>query len=240
IGDVNNTVKANALSVVKRGSGQVLDLVIDDRHVSTGETFEVPVFAGTSITLEGMQFTFDLDAGLDVVEVKGGTMDVTADNFGWLNDHTLSSSWNKAEGIVADATSPLFTLVLHAGNTTKLSQAIRIISSPTAPEAYSSDDNILDLGLTFRGADIYAFELLQNEPNPFSSNTQIGYVIPANGEVTLTMFDIAGRQLYNETVNGVTGLNKIEITKEQIGAQGLVYYQVQFQGFTATKKMMIL
>ena len=98
----------------------------------------------------------------------------------------------------------------------------------------------MDLGLKFRGADIYSFELLQNEPNPFNGNTQIGYVIPANGEVTLTLFDVAGKQLYNETVLGVKGLNKIEINKEQVGAQGLVYYQVQFQGFTATKKMLIL
>jgi large repetitive protein len=240
VGDVNNTVKANALSVVVRGSGKVLDLVIDDRQVSNGETFEVPVYAGMSDNLEGMQFTFDLNAGLEVIDVKGGTMDVTSENFGWLDNHTLSSSWNKAEGINVDQTTPLFTLVLRAGNDTRLSQSIKIISSPTSPEAYSSDNTILDLGLKFRGADIYSFELLQNEPNPFSGKTQIGYVIPSNGEVTLTLFDLAGRQLYNETVNGVKGLNKIEISKEQIGAQGLVYYQVQFQGFTATKKMMIL
>ncbi|MEP6794411.1 MAG: HYR domain-containing protein [Saprospiraceae bacterium] len=240
VGDVNNTVKANAQTLVTRGSGETLDLIIDDRQVSDGETIEVPVYPGATWNLEGMQFTFDLNAGLEVVEVKGGTMDVTSENFGWIDSHTLSSSWNKAEGINVDITTPLFTLVLHAGNDTRLSQSIKITSSPTSPEAYSSDNTILDLGLKFRGADIYSFELLQNEPNPFSGNTQIGYVIPANGEVTLTLFDLAGRQLYNETVNGIKGLNKIEISKEQIGAQGLVYYQVQFQGFTATKKMMIL
>ncbi|HZV72070.1 MAG TPA: HYR domain-containing protein [Saprospiraceae bacterium] len=240
IGDVNNTVKANAQTVVVRGAGDLLQLVIDDRQAATGETFEVPVYAGTSNNLEGMQFTLDLDGGLEVIDVKAGILDVTSDNFGWLDNHKLSSSWNKAEGTVVDPASPLFTLVLHALNTARLSQSISITSTPTTPEAYSSDNEIMDLGLKFRGADIYSFELLQNEPNPFNGTTQIGYVIPTNGEVTLTLFDVAGKQLYNETVLGVKGLNKIEINKEQIGAQGLVYYQVQFQGFTATKKMLIL
>ncbi|MEP6647762.1 MAG: HYR domain-containing protein, partial [Saprospiraceae bacterium] len=240
IGDVNNTVKANAQTVLPRGSGEVLHLMIDDIQVSSGETVEVPVYAGTAFNLEGMQFTFDLDAGLELTDVKAGEMDVTADNFAWLDNRRLSSSWNKAEGIEVDPAKPLFTLILHAGSATRLSQSITIVSTPTSPEAYKADNSILDLGLTFRGADNYAFALLQNEPNPFSSNTKIGYVIPSNGEVTLTLFDIAGRQIYTETVTGVKGLNKIEINKEQIKAQGLVYYQVQFQGFTATKKMMIL
>ncbi len=240
IGDVNNTVKANAQTLVTRGSGQVLDLVMDDRQVASGETFEVPVYAGSTHNIEGIQFTFDMNSGLQVVDMKPGSMDVTAENFAWLGNRTLSSSWNKAEGLRIDPKLPLFTLVLHAGNDVKLSQSISIISSPTPPEVYTTDLGTMDLGLNFRGADIYSFELLQNEPNPFTGVTQIGYIIPANGEVNLKIFDLAGRQLFDETVLGVKGLNKVEITKEQIGAQGLLYYQVQFQGYTATKKMMIL
>ena len=240
IGDVNNTVKANALTVVTRGSGETLDLEMDDRQVSSGETFEVPVFAGGTHHLEGIQFTFDMSAGLEVVNVKPGTMDVSAENFGWLGNRTLSSSWNKAEGLNVDSQQPLFTLVLHAGNAARLSESISIVSLPTAPEVYTTDAGTMGLGLTFRGSGLYSFELLQNEPNPFTGVTQIGYILPQNGEVTLKLFDLAGRQLLNETILGVKGLNKVEVNKEQIGAQGLLYYQVQFQGYTATKKMLIL
>ncbi len=98
-----------------------------------------------------------------------------------------------------------------------------------------------DLSLNFRGAeDRFDFELLQNEPNPFTNTTQIGYVIPQSGEVTLTLFDLTGKQLLSQTLSGVKGLNKVELTKDQIGAQGMIYYQIQFQGYTATKKMLIL
>ncbi len=176
-----------------------------------------------------------------MVDVKSGMMDVTEDNFGWLNNRTITSSWNKAEGLTVDETQVLFTLVLKAGTTTKLSEAISLLSDPTVAEAYNTDSDIMDLALTFRGSeDRFDFELLQNEPNPFISTTQIGYVIPQSGEVTLTLFDLTGKQILVQKVNGVKGLNKVELSKDDIGAQGMIYYQVQFQGYTATKKMLIL
>ncbi len=188
-----------------------------------------------------MQFTFDLGQGLELVGVNAGSLDVTEDNFGWLQNRFLTSSWNRAEGAQVDASKALFTLVLRASSATQLSEAVSIKSNPTQAEAYTTEDEIMDLGLTFRGAeDRYDFELLQNEPNPFTNATQIGYILPQSGQVTLTLFDLTGKQLISQTLTGVKGLNKVELTKDQIGAQGMIYYQVQFQGYTATKKMLIL
>jgi hypothetical protein len=191
--------------------------------------------------LEGIQFSFNLDAGLQLASVKPGLLDVTADNFAWLNNRTLTSSWNKASGIVMKESEPLFTLVVSASEAVRLSDNIKVTVAPTQPEAYTVESETMDLSLTFRGVeDALSFELLQNEPNPFTNTTQIGFIIPGNGPVTLTMFDVAGRQLVNQTIAGVKGLNKIDISKDQINAEGMIYYQIQFQGFTATKKMLIL
>ena len=241
IGDVNNTVKANVNSIITRGSGDVLDLVVDDRTIASGQTVEIPVYANQDGTFEGLQFSFDLAAGLEFVDVKAGLLDVTADNFGWINNSIITSSWNKAQGVKLDQSQPLFTLLLKANQMITLSEAITLVTAPTHPEAYTVGSDILDLGLSFRGSEtVYTFELLQNEPNPFNGSTQIGYVIPENGQVILTLFDLTGRELYKQTVLGNKGLNTVEVQKDQIGAQGVVYYQVQFQGYTATKKMLIL
>jgi hypothetical protein len=122
-----------------------------------------------------------------------------------------------------------------------LSEAITLVSAPTSGEAYTLDNSILDVALSFRGLEVpYTFELLQNEPNPFNGSTQIGYVLPESGQVTLTLFDLTGRELFKQDLNGVKGLNKVDVNKDQVGAQGVVYYQIQFQGYTATKKMLIL
>ncbi|HEX5112477.1 MAG TPA: T9SS type A sorting domain-containing protein, partial [Saprospiraceae bacterium] len=192
-------------------------------------------------SIEGLQFSFDLTAGLEFVDVKAGILDVNLDNFGWINNKIITSSWNKAQGVELSKDQPLFTLLVSTDHSVRLSEAISMVSNPTHPEAYTTESDIMDLGLSFRGTEnAYAFELLQNEPNPFNGATQIGYVIPESGSVILTLFDVTGKELFRQTLNGTKGLNKVDVTKDQIGAQGIVYYQVQFKGYTATKKMLIL
>jgi hypothetical protein len=202
---------------------------------------EVPVYALHEEAIAGLQFSMNMLSGLQLADVRPGQLNVTGDNFGWLNNRTLTASWSSAEAINVSNDQPLFTIVMQSNQALRLSEAIEMVAAPTQGEAYTATDDILDLNLTFRGAEeVFNFELLQNEPNPFTGRTEIGFVIPQSGEVILTMFDLTGKQLLNETIQGVKGLNKIEVTRDQIGAQGMVYYQVQFQGFTATKKMLIL
>jgi len=43
-------------------------------------------------------------------------------------------------------------------------------------------------------------ELYQNYPNPFNPTTTISYQLPFRGQVTLTVFDLAGRKI-SELVN---------------------------------------
>ena len=62
IGDVNNTVKANAMIVLPRGSGEVLDMVIDDRKVVSWRNFRSSCICCIVSSIEGIQFTFDLNA----------------------------------------------------------------------------------------------------------------------------------------------------------------------------------
>ena len=241
IGDVNNTVKANAQSISPRGSGDKLNLVIDDTKVEAGTSIEIPVYAGSAYSIEGMQFSLDVDHSLTLRNVIAGQMDVTNENFAFLNNEILTSSWNTAEGLYVNDAQPLFTLVMDVSESVRLSEVMSIAIDPTYPEAYSTNNDILGLKLSFRGAEnLVSFELLQNEPNPFSNKTSIGFTLPANGQATLTVFDLAGRELLNVPVAGLKGLNKVEISRSQLGAQGMMYYQVQFEGYTATKKMLIL
>ncbi len=52
----------------------------------------------------------------------------------------------------------------------RLSEVLTIANAPTQSEAYRVNSDILGLKLSFRGAEnAVAFELLQNEPNPFSN-----------------------------------------------------------------------
>ena len=84
------------------------------------------------------------------------------------------------------------------------------------------------------------FALYQNYPNPFNPVTIIKYEIPKNSNVKLEIFDVLGRKvttLVNEEKQA--GRYKEEFDASVL-ASGIYYYRIVAEGFTSTKKMMLL
>lgn len=84
------------------------------------------------------------------------------------------------------------------------------------------------------------FMLYQNEPNPFDGSTVISYDLPSAQHVTLSVFDITGRMLLTRQQESGKGRNAFHIQADEINATGVLYYQVEANGFSATKKMLIV
>lgn len=57
----------------------------------------------------------------------------------------------------------------------------------------------------------YDYELSQNNPNPFFSATELSFVAPKDGDVILTVTDMMGQTIFNETHHIVSGNNKISL-----------------------------
>jgi flagellar hook assembly protein FlgD len=84
------------------------------------------------------------------------------------------------------------------------------------------------------------FSLLQNVPNPFSKTTSIDYAIPAEQQVTITLYDESGR-LIRELVNGTQAAGNHSVSFEQDNLQAGVYlYQMKAGEFVKTRRMLIL
>jgi hypothetical protein len=84
------------------------------------------------------------------------------------------------------------------------------------------------------------FSLMQNVPNPFSKTTSIDYAIPAEQQVTITLYDESGR-LIRELVNGTQAVGNHTVSFEQDNLQAGVYlYQMKAGEFVKTRRMLIL
>jgi len=85
-----------------------------------------------------------------------------------------------------------------------------------------------------------AYALHQNYPNPFNPNTTISYDIKEAGIVTLTIFDILGREVVT-LVNTLQqqGFYSVEYDASKL-TSGIYFYQLTVNDFVDLKKMVLL
>jgi hypothetical protein len=89
------------------------------------------------------------------------------------------------------------------------------------------------------------YTLHQNYPNPFNPVTTLRYSLPFYDHVTLTIYDLSGREI-NQIVNtsqpaGFQSVvwNATDYFGRSVGA-GVYLYQIQAGDFKDTKKMVLL
>jgi hypothetical protein len=235
VGDLNNTVVANATQVVIRNGNGTLTLLTDDREVSQGETIEVTFATKEAVSLLGYQFTMRAN-GLEFVDVKSESNNITAEHIG-LIDGQITTSWHHINAPQVSAEEGLFTFEFVATQSGQLSQMLDINSSITAAEAYNASSELLDVALEFRGNTEADFALYQNEPNPFNGVTVIGFDLPHAGLAVLNIYDIDGRLVKRISDNFNAGYNQFEIKRKELGANGAYYYRLISGEYAASKKM---
>ncbi len=85
-----------------------------------------------------------------------------------------------------------------------------------------------------------SFALYQNYPNPFNPSTAIDYQIPVAGFVTLTVYDILGREVAT-LVNEVKEPGSYRVQFDgSARASGTYFYRIQAGQFTSTKRLVLL
>jgi hypothetical protein len=84
------------------------------------------------------------------------------------------------------------------------------------------------------------FQLLQNYPNPFNPSTVIRYRTLAEGQVTLSVFDVTGRCIKTLVKQFMTQ-GEHEVTFDATGlADGVYFYRLDAGAFSAVKKMSLV
>jgi len=97
-----------------------------------------------------------------------------------------------------------------------------------------TDLNRQNIQLDGRGA-----YLEQNQPNPFGSNTLIGYNVPADAaNAVLNIFDVNGQLIHSESITNM-GKGQIQIKAGTIAAGTYSYSLVVNGNIVDTKRMVI-
>lgn len=238
VGDVNNTAIANALMASEERTTGTFLFDVEDRDVKAGEVFEVKFKATEKAA--GYQFTLNYN-DLELTDVVPGP-GMKADNFATFPaENALTTSFNGVQ-------QAEFTLKFKAKKAGELSKMIGVSSRITKAESYQVDETAnqqirrSDVALRFNGKggstiSGVGFELYQNQPNPFVNRTLVGFHLPEASAATLSVFDQAGRLIYQQKGDFPKGYNTIPLEKALLNTAGVLYYTLEAANNSASKTM---
>ncbi|MEN0004699.1 MAG: T9SS type A sorting domain-containing protein, partial [Bacteroidota bacterium] len=237
IGDVSGDAQPNSLQSIENRSIGEWGIEVADEKVEVGQV-RVPFRASDLANLQSYQFTLQV-ANAQIVEVEYGS--AGADHFGmrYIDEGVMTISWDERSALSTDEV--LFTLVIQVEQAGRLSQMLQVSSRYTKAEAYDRVDQQRDIRLRFGESQLQkVYELHQNRPNPFQDRTVISFELPEQMEATIKIRDVQGRLLHLIRGAYAKGYNEISLKAADVRAKGVLYYALETEDFTATKRMMVL
>ena len=244
VGDVNGSVTANVTSQESEPrSDEYWTLSILDRAVQVGELVSVDINAVDTGIIYGWQYSLSSDK-LNLVKVESGIAQLTSQNI--YDDHrgNINVSYAKGDGHQINAGDRLYTITFQATAAGQLSEMLSLTSKGMKAEAYNENLDVTDIYIRWEGTQTQpaterAFSVEQNEPNPWVDMTSIQYYLPSEGEVTFTVRDVAGRELYRKTTYKLAGQQSEKLSGANLTSKGVLFYELQFEDKVITKKMIL-
>ena len=246
IGDVNDNAVVNLTGTPEERSGKTLSFNVADAKYTSGETVKVTLKASSFNNINGYQFTTNFDnQRLEFVGFEAGKLNVNDDNFGFtmLENGKITTSWSNPTAVSVNDNEGLFTLVFKARSNGTVSESVYATSELTNAQAYNAAGEVMNVGLNFIGKDgsaVQGFALYQNQPNPWATETIIGFNLPESMKAKVSIYDVTGKviKVVERTFN--KGYNAVTLNKGELPATGVMYYQLDAADFSDAKKMIII
>jgi hypothetical protein len=240
IGDVNNSVQANAKQILPRNGDKVMTL-----EVAAPETVQKGEMVSVRLTfpqrVEGFQGTIET-SGLDYASIESDVIEISEQHIGLLDKGVITMSWiEENPDKVKQEEEMSFVLRFVATQSGRIADMIHLSDKVAHAEAYLFDDEIVDIKLgTSKTEAAVDFALYQNEPNPWTGSTSIGFELPEDGVVKLTLFDMTGATVKVIESQFKAGYQTIQLVRKDVPVQGVLYYRLDCGIYSATKKMIRL
>jgi len=195
MGDLNNTVKLGntGRNKSKIEIGEPI-LSIAENTFQQGDLLNVPIKMTKDLTIEGLQFALDYDTDqLRLVNVIGD-MELTADHYS-IKNGLLTFSWTTPESIPFETDEMILNLQFRATKAGLLSEVMGLAPQQMEAIIYSAADEVTPFSINWitNTTPITEFKAFDNYPNPYVDQTNISFLLPENGAVTLSVFDNNGR-----------------------------------------------
>jgi hypothetical protein len=246
LGDVNNSARTEQQASARTEKSNCY-LYTSDRDLEIGQWYNIDFKNTATEQIAGFQFTLEFDPNeLEVSGMRHGLVREDHTGLKFLERGLIMVSWDATEKdwVLPEevASEVMFGLRVRARHGGRISELLKISSKALEAEAYTLDDELMNIDLQFTGGEAVeeGYALLQNRPNPFYERTTIEFYLPQTENVELKIFDANGRKVFERLISGQAGTNQLELSKNDFPAQGIYYYRIDAGSFSATKKMILV
>lgn len=210
VGDVNGSLG----SVNIRGGVEAFKLIVEDKALEKGKTYEIPIRLNPSAM--ALQYALNVDKKIaQIVNIASGDLPNCADNnFGlFKNEGIVTAAWNQSPNqklSESDSYTMLYLTIKPTANT-RLSDVLSINPVYTEGVAYDAIGTGAPVKLSFGNNTKVSdkLTLLPNRPNPFSDETMISFIMPETSVAKVTVCDLLGKVLMTTEKEFLKGINEV-------------------------------
>jgi hypothetical protein len=218
------------------------------RYIQGTRGHKVELYFDEDIHLKGLQFEIKYDrASLSLARLERSNLPMfSSSNFRYDNrERSLKVSWVHM-GATLRAGQPLASLLFIGDSNADICDAFYLENTSMDAEVYTTQGiNKLTLNCgsssdnTTNNDDSVA-KLYENEPNPFSQQTQIRFDLPRQMTAKLTFVSDRGQILHTIERTFQAGENQVTVTRAQLNnVRGSVYYRLEGQGVNLVRSMVV-
>ena len=224
---------------------------VNDFDLVAGQDYAVEVKAKDFNHISAYQYNLLLNAEYAALNsiTPGSISNISLDNFNTLrsSEGIIGTDWYELNPVDVTDETVLFTLNFTAiQGDIQLSEILSIDNENELAFHANGDNQVGEVALEFSTTTAVEpvaendFALLQNKPNPFSSETIISFVLPENAETTLTIIDVAGKVVFQTETQAQKGYNELKINASDLPSTGVFHYRLDSELGAAVRKMVIL
>ena len=239
IGDVDNSVSLFTDSnKIEQRSKERIVLESDDIWLNEGEESEIKLTMPELVSLEGLQGVVDFAiSDLLIVEAKLENQLSSGQVYIDQDKGKIAYCWHSTDAINIEG--EVLTFKVTAKTSGWLSKMISVDNSRISSEGYAAD-NLYSIELRLRSPLNKKVRLYPNIPNPWTELTQINFYLPVEQPITLSIYDVHGKLIYQEQKVGLQGDNQTTLMKDDLINTGLFYYELKTQKERFIHKMVLV
>lgn len=242
MGDVNVSAKTKQFGSpnLKTRNSESLVLNLENKIYKKDDIIELP-FSFANISLfEAFQttlmFNFNKAEFIDILEPNDAHFNISNFSLSHIHENKIPISWN---GVFED-NKVLFILKLRMKEDANINEIIMINSSITASEAYTKTNLFpANLELRYLKEEKSAFEVYQNQPNPWAVATSIKYNIPSKEKVIIKITNPEGKLVFQKEVLQDPGNYELQLNRKYIPQAGIYYIQIDYKDQSIIKTMVV-